>query len=451
MADRRLNDVVMYGWGEVIYKIQWVGRWLVIAAMFALWVGCYSSEPTVTELIAQAEKLEKTKASSSNLLQDELRRLSADRALPDQIDGRRTTRVQNPDSFAAKAVELLSDQQTERILERMPEFFPPDRRPIQAITIESAAGFLEFYSQAHTDARRALDGPQSHFQWSAVEGWFADTRYTERATALCGLELIAGLDASTRGNLEQSIAALSYSGRIIRLLAEDGHLHARLAAVDLREKWLQLVGWTVSQPSLQREQLQQVYELLLRQMAQWPDESVAWIADRAVGLQTYELIRQGHYLSLLSKDEVDALEADGMHLIKARAILRFIDDDELFYLDIMRRLIDLHRFPFFERTRVLDNIEVQLAGADEIEKSPQIAANMLLPNTLIAMRRIANDRAICEAWSLGIAAALDSPLPDYQVNPITGRPYQIESSEVAVQVLGLGPDQWPTPLVIPRR
>ncbi len=420
--------------------------WIIIATCFH--AGCGSGEVTVNELVMSAAKLEKTKQSTHLLLQDELRRLSTDRALPEQIDAGRVGGTLHPDSLAAKIDELLDDAQTERILKRMPDFFPGGKQTLNAVTLESAAGFLKFYQKPHTAARKALDGPQSSFEWSAVDGWFADTRFTDRATALCGLELIAGIDATTRGEKQSCIAALSYSGRIIRLLAEDDHLTSRLAAADLRNKWLQLVAVTVSQAGTNRLHLQQVYELVMRQMSQWPDESRAWIADRAVGLQTYEMVRQGHYLSLLSKEEVDSLEADGMHLIRARAIQRYVDEDQVFYLDIMRRLIDLQRFPYYQRKRVLDDLENQILGAKDMEKYPQIAAELLLPHTLRAMKMLADDRARCEAWALALASALDVPAPEYLVNPTTGFNYVIEANDTQVQVHGLTGEQWPHAILI---
>lgn len=438
-------------WSSVAHMVCWSGILVAGLAVLASFVGCQSSEVSVADMVTLAAKLEKTKQSSHIQLQDELRRLSADRALPEQIDSRRNAGVLNPESFAAQIHEILDDAQTDRILKRLPDFFPNGRQSSVAVTLESSAGFLQFYQTAHQAARKALDGPQSRFEWLAVEGWFADTRFTDRATALCGLELIAGLDAASRDDIASSVAALSYSGRIIRLLAEEDHLVSRLAAVDLRVKWLHLMDSIVRQPSIGHDDLKLIYELLMRQMAQWPDEQMAWITDRALGLQTFELVRQGHYLSLLSKVEADALAAEGMHLIKARAVQRYIDEDEVFYLDVMRRLIDLQRFPYFERAKVLIAIEDQLATAEKLEKYPQLSVEMLLPDTLLAMRRIADDRARCEAWSLALAGALRITPPEYATNPVSGFAYQVLSNESTVEVLGLTPEQWPQAIRVPLR
>lgn len=429
---------------------QWWGCLVVLAVLSSLF-GCQSSEVSVGDMVTLAAKLEKTKQSPHTPLQDELRRLSAERALPEQIDGRRNVGVLNPDSLAARIHEILDDAQTTRILKRLPDFFPNGRQSTNAVTLESSAGFLQFYSTAHQAARKALLGPQSRFQWLAVEGWFADTQFTDRATALCGLELIAGLDAASRDDASASIEALAYAGHIIRLLAEEEHLLPRLATVDLREKWLHLLETVVRQPSVGQAELRLVYELLMRQMAQWPNEESAWVTDRAIGLQTFEIVRQGHYLSLLGKAESDALVADGMHLIKARAVQRYIDDDQVFYLDIMRRLIDLQRFPYHERAKVLVAIEDQIATAEQLEKYPQLSVEMLLPNTLLAMRRIADDRARCEAWSLALAQALQMTPPEYVTNPVSGYAYQVLHNENTVEVLGLSPEQWPQAIRVPVR
>ncbi|MBL8891383.1 MAG: hypothetical protein JNL67_15495 [Planctomycetaceae bacterium] len=425
-----------------------IGYFLLLSLALA---GCRGAEVDVADMVTLAAKLEKTKQSSSTPLQDELRRLSADRALPEQIDGRRNVGALNPESFAGRVHEILDDAQTERILKRLPDFYSDGRVSANAVSLESAAGFLKFYAGPHAAARKALDGSQSSFQWLAAEGWFADTKFIDRATALCGLELIAGLDAASREDNANAIAALSYAGRIIRLLAEDGHLLSRLAAVDLRVKWLHLVEAVVREPATSRTDVQAIYELLMRQMAQWPDETVPWQTDRAIGLQTFEIVRHGHYLSLLSKEESDALTGEGMHLIKARAVQRYIDEDQVFYLDIMRRLIELQRFPYFEGKKVLNSLDDQISAANQLEKYPQISVELLLPNTLKALRRIADDRARCEAWVLGLAKALNTNPPEYVTNPETGYPYEVLSDAATVEVLGLSPEQWPHSIRVPIR
>jgi len=413
--------------------------------------GCSDSEPTVASVTKTSAVLEKTKQSHFQPLQDELRQLSADHALPEQIDGSRIITSPNAESFAANVGTILDEKQTQRILTRLDDFFPDGRRPVTALTLEQAAGFVKFYQSQQMAARKSLDGPQDQFQWLAADGWFADTSFTEKAHALCGLELISGIDAITSGNLPAAIEAISYSGRILRRLGEDQHLTSRLTVVNLRRQWLEMIAVAVAHPDIQREHLQQIYDLLLRQMANWPDESKPWIVDRAIGLQTFELVRQGNYLSLLDKEETDKLEEEGMQVIKSRSVLRYIDQDEMFYLAIMRRLIGVVKVPYNERTSVRDEIKAKIKAAPESEQYPQVSVELLLDGIDNAQRRISDDRARCEAWVLAVAHSITAQAPDYAKNPTTGEAFEILSDENVVEVKGLTPAQFDRPVIAPKR
>lgn len=411
---------------------------------------CGQRPVTVTEVTEVAATLEKTNLTHHEPLREELQRLAADQALPSQLDPLHD-RAASPGSLAGQIGKLLNTQQTERILERLGEFFPVNGQAPNALTIEKAAGFLKFYQQPQLAARKALDGPQDRFVWKTSDGWFIDTSYAERSQALCGLELIAGIDAVSRNDLPGALTALAYSGRIIRLLASDGHLISRLTAVELRQQWIQLIAITVRHPNLDREQLSQIYKLLLTHIGQWPAEDQVWITDRAIGLQTYELIRQGHYLTLLTAEEADALEADGMHIIKTRAVQRFIDQDETFYLETMRRIIDGTQMTYHQRTPLWESIDRSVVQAAQTEHYPQIAIEMLLPNLQDAQLRMANDRARVEAWTLALAHCVGNQPPQYRLNPATGQAYEILEDAQVVEIKGLTAEQFPQRVVAPRR
>jgi hypothetical protein len=67
------------------------------------------------------------------------------------------------------------------------------------------------------------------------------------------------------------------------------------------------------------------------------------------------------------------------------------------------------------------------------------------------LKRIANDRARCEAWALAIAQALNTTPPAYVTNPETGYPYQVLSDASMVEVVGLTTEQWPRAIRLPIR
>lgn len=442
-----LNQKVDQGVAKSLFCCRAVSSWTVLACCFLI-LGCGDSEQTVTEVTQTAATLEKTNLSHFEPLRDELNRLSAERALPEQLDARTVAEV-SPKSFAGSIDTLLEDNQSERIRERLQEFFPPNGQNPRALTLEKAAGFLKFYQARLNEARKSLEGPQDRFQWKASDGWFIDTSYADKAHAICGLELIAGMDAISQGKIAETIDSLGYAGRIIRMLANDEHLVARLTAVSLRERWLNLISLTVASPELQRSDLEKIYQLLLNQISQWPNESRAWIVDRAIGLQTYELVRQGNYLSLLSPEEAEELESEGLHIIRSRAVQRYIDQDESFYLDTMRRIIDAESMPFYMRDSTWDSIDRSIEDAKKTEHYPQVAIELLLPDIKIAQRQIADDRARVEAWTLVLAHCVGNNPPTYQKNPATGQEYQVNKDENVVEVQGLSPEQFSRRVVAP--
>lgn len=420
--------------------------------VLAIWVtaGCGQPDITVTEVTEVAAELEKTSLTSHQPLQQEIRRIGADQELPSQLD-QRTNRPTTPSSFSAKLPELLDKQQTERILERLPDFFPPDGQPVSALTLEKATGFLKFYQDKQLAARKSLDGPQDRFSWKSSDGWFIDTMYVDRSQALCGLELIAGIDQLSQGKLDPTVESLAYSGRIIRLLAVDEHLVARLTAVDLRHQWLRLVALAVSHPEIERPHLEQIYQLLLTHISQWPDERQPWVVDRAIGMQTYELIRQGYYLSLIPPDEAKRLEADGLQIIKSRAVQRYVDQDEIFYLEVMRKIIDSNDRIYHQRIPIWQALQQRIEKSKQTEHYPQVAVEILLPDMQKAQERISDDRARVEAWTMAIGHCVGNNPPNYEQNPTTGKPYELLADDHLVEVVGLTPEQFARRVVSQKR
>ena len=86
----------------------------------------------------------------------------------------------------------------------------------------------------------------------------------------------------------------------------------------------------------------------------------AWIGDRAQGLHTYELIRDGYLTSLLSRSELALLNEDRQFNAFLRATTENVDADELFYLRTMRRIIQECAQPFFHRKLTLQQLEEDL-------------------------------------------------------------------------------------------
>src|SRR5690606_13178354 len=127
-------------------------------------------------------------------------------------------------------------------------------------------------------------------------------------------------------------------------------------------------------------------ELLARQLADWPSDADAWIGERAQGLHTYEMIRGGYLLSILSEQELQTLRQEAGISSTVKAVARHIDADQHYYLAAMREVIDACDMPFFERRQRLAKIEHDLR---EIRNSPEfpLVAGRLLLTDLVAGHR----------------------------------------------------------------
>jgi hypothetical protein len=167
-----------------------------------------------------------------------------------------------------------------------------------------------------------------------------------------------------------------------------------------------------------------------------PPDARAWIGDRAAGLIVYELVRDGHYLTLLSREEVQRLTDQGVLQVTARAARRNIDSDQLFYLQSMRKIIEAAHVPYYQRKETLAAIRRDLAAREQSADYPLIAAGLLLTDFETGHFRQAQDAARCQAWIAALAAAVEQT-PVTITSPVTGEPLQVEIDSQQVRVRGV--------------
>jgi hypothetical protein len=187
-----------------------------------------------------------------------------------------------------------------------------------------------------------------------------------------------------------------------------------------------------------------------QQIEKWPSEAVVWSGDRVRGLHVYELVRDGHYLSLLPREEVARLEKRGLTEATGRAVMRGIDDDQHFYLTAMRQMIEGCRLPYFARAPLLQRIRQELADLEQTPRYPLVAAERLLTDFEIVHRRLAADSARAEAWELAFRTA-EGNLPSPNVNPLTSEPFFVERIDRSVAVSRFVPDDENQRVLVPTR
>jgi hypothetical protein len=227
----------------------------------------------------------------------------------------------------------------------------------------------------------------------------------------------------------EAIARLAPIFAVVRCLAAQRHVEARLSAAQLRRQSLLVLEAIVQSPDVRTAELTAVLDMLERELAVWPSDAEAWIGDRAMTLHAYELLRIGHFEMVMTPTEIETLDDEGIMPYFTRAVARTIDDDELYYLSAMRDVIANCSRPYFGRkeslTALAKDLDERRGGADY----PLAAARLFLPEVDSAQKLQAEDRARCEAWALALAAALGIAAGDHRVNPATGEEFEVVVSD----------------------
>ena len=273
-----------------------------------------------------------------------------------------------------------------------------------------------------------------------ADGVLADLQFLDAVNLGCRLEALVAVEALAENQPAQALAPLAVMLSTARVLAAEWNVTTRMAAASLRAEALQVLDAVANHQHATRETHERLLAILENETAEWPSDALAWIGDRATGLIAYELVRDGYYLSLLDQQELQKLREDGLTAATAKAVMRNLDRDELFYLHAMRRMIDACQQPYFERASTLTEIRHELAALEQSGDYPLVAGRLLLNDFETVHRRQAEDLARCVAWKAALAAASGRPHSAPVANPLTGQPLQIQQTPTTVQIDGV-PDQ----------
>jgi hypothetical protein len=225
----------------------------------------------------------------------------------------------------------------------------------------------------------------------------------------------------------------------IEWLSREKHPAPRMAAAALRADWLAAVSALANHPSRDRETVAWLQELLAGQLQRWPPDADAWLGERSQGLHTYELVRDGYLLSLLSFEDLQTYRVQvGIEKL-GELVGRNIDADEGFYLRCLRKVINGCELPYPERQRLWEEIESERERLQNSDAYPFIADQVMGRDIAGAQRLQALDRARCVGWNLALAAACGQPPLGETLNPLTGAPIPVKSTGDQVVVGPLDP------------
>jgi hypothetical protein len=378
------------------------------------------------------------------LLQDEFARLRAEEATPAQLEVASATILADNDNLAAGLREVLKPNQIESALEDIDKIYPNGKFLFGTAAVIRARDLLAQNEAAVSNTSAALDRPKCNFGHRHGEGLFADLSVYETAYLAHRWQALEAAVALSEGNLAGAERSLDRMLRLAHHLAQVKHVVPRMKAVTMRLEALRVLEALVQHRDATPAMAEHFRDLLVSQLDTWPDDANAWVGDRAQGLHTYEMIRHGYLLSVLSSDELTEIRKEAGSTATAKAIAANVDEDQLYYLETMREIIDGCERPYHARRELLQKITRHLQETRSSPQFPLVAGRILLVDIDLGHRRQAMERAHVEGWVLTLSAATGEELPPLTTNPQTGLPYEVarESHRILVHHARAGePDE----------
>jgi len=413
---------------------------LIAASCVLLLGGC--SQPVrdaATSPPAEAEdfgELPGLKKTDNALLREHLARIVEQQATPELLN---RPEVAADDNVAVVLIDLFPRAKLKSILEKAEAILPPRKKfEYDPVRLQKAIEFRKLHDAKRLEAREAVARPQCDFGIQFKAGYLAELDFIDMVKICFYLEAFQAAEALGDGDLDGACEALEFMLCLTTLLGAEKHLDARLEAAYLRTDAYCVLQAVTKDRRIRPEHLVRLYEIVKHQLKHWPGDADAWIGERAMGLHAYELVRTGNLDLLLTVEDLEQFEAEGSLAELAKAARRIVDDDELYYLETMAKVIESCRRPFHLRLETLDGIRIDLQAKRNSADFPLVAGRLLLKNVRRGQAIQAQDRANWEAWATALAAATGQPPVPYKTNPLTGREYSQTRLESAVEIGNIG-------------
>ena len=432
------------------YAFNFCLRLLPFLPVAAFLVGCGGSEnkqnPDMPAAVVYG-KLPGLRAAPDKRLQDELARIVEEEATPELLA---KPRVAAGDNAATVLNELFPAKKVGAIFLKSEEIFPDGPFSFNSLSLEKAIQFRRQYDEQRLKARDALLWPICDMGIRHDQGYSDDLPLVNVFWICARLEAFMAAQSLADGNPTAAIEAVEYILRLAGVMGAQKNATVRLQAAFLRTEALSVLQSIAKHKKTSREDLQRVHAAIREQLADWPPDSYAWIGDRALGMYAYELARAGMLDSILTPMEIESLKEEEVLFQLPAAAARKFNDDEAYYLDAMRKIIDCCEEPYHTRLDVFEEIRKDLHDKRNSPDFPVVAGRLLLPNIEKGHVIQARDRANCEAWALATALATGIEPPAVDINPLTGKPYRVlRENVIAVYDVGPGTDGDNPPVIVP--
>ena len=375
------------------------------------------------------------RSTTDKKLLDELNRIVEDGGTPEQLC---KSGVSKSDNAAEELLVLFPDHRLDDLLGESEKLFPSGRFEFNPVELHRAINFRKRHDAARLRARAALERPWCDFDIDFTAGFQADLKFIAAVQICARLEAFHAAEAIEAGKADEAVESLAVMLHLAQCLGAERHVEARLEAALLRTEAFNVLQAVVLSKNITQKDLERLQEIVQKQLDDWPDDAEAWIGDRAIGMHSYELVRDGRLTELLTLRELDLFAKEGK-LKKLLADARQnVDADELYYLQIMRRIIDSCGRPYYQRASLFNSIREDLQRRRNSPEFPLVAGRLLLPDIQKGHAIQAQDRANWDAWALALALATGRPLPTGQINPLTGENYMHSKQDDRIVVENFG-------------
>ena len=365
------------------------------------------------------------------LLRAESARITEEGGTPAQL-------VQNdlpPTENAAIALaDLFAQKSLGWIGDRTEALFPVGRFQFNPVAMEGLNRFLEDHRFELDGLDEALLRGNCDFQIDFRRGFFADTSFVDTVSICARFEAFRVAQHLAANEPIEAVSPLRAMFRLIGFLASERSVEARLSAAVLRSEALLVLEAIAQHPATTSSEVIALYQIIQEQIQSWPSDSAAWIGDRALAMHSYEVIRIGKLMMLLTTDEIEIFRAEGMLRNMPSALKRTADQDEHYYLDVMRKIIASCDRPFHTRKALFQQIRSDLRDLRDTSDYPVAAARLFLTDIERGQAIQARDRALTEMWAIALALAAGLDPPDFRINPYSGKEYVVLKEESAASV-----------------
>lgn len=375
-----------------------------------------------------------------------------------------TRKVNDPD-LVSEITELIKSQELPHdvfagnideskdvaaVLNRNFEFFVENNRDFQKLASEIPVGDWTIPADAlrkvddilnrnaihRNEIRQVLELPDAAFGFDFVEtedGPVPNPDTPDMLRNYMILEEYAVAHALAVGDLLEAVESLKYIFRIAELSSRLPNIAVRVRAVQIRQKGLNILQTLLLDRRCGALEQGLFLEFFTRTLAHWPKDGVAWNGERARGMQVYEWVRRRGLEDVLDEAAIADLERRGVLDRVLENLPKTLNGDQVYYLKAMKFLIAECTKPYYQRTNALRTITDELQSVHGKPEEP-VVAGFLLGSVRQNMQTQAVDRAQIEACVIALSLAGGLPEPPHRLEPIFGKPYQIDRGETRIHV-----------------